>query len=149
MYVEDISNENAIDKAFQKNSIFCIKAFVDNLMQLTVVQMQFRNCFDKALLKLIDKGVDAKELVNSNLFYANLWSEYTIFSEQEEIEIKPYNNTLENLEQEEPNNIFYTESKSISMKISEAFKNCLPQKCRDEKTADSSDGHVEDKNDND
>lgn len=79
-------------------------------MQLTVVQMQFRNCFDKALLKLIDKGVDAKELVNSNLFYASLWSQYTIFSDQQEIEIRPYNNSLENLEQEEPNKIFYTET---------------------------------------
>ena len=57
---------------------------------------------------MIDKGVDAKELVNSNLFYASLWSQYTIFSDKEDIQVMPYNNDLEDLEQEEPTNIFYS-----------------------------------------
>lgn len=45
MYQPNISGINAIDHAFQKNSIFCIKAFVDNLLNLKE-DHQFRNCFD-------------------------------------------------------------------------------------------------------
>lgn len=45
MYQTDISVLSAIDYAFLKNSIFCIKAFVDTLMLLKDEQ-QFRGCFD-------------------------------------------------------------------------------------------------------
>lgn len=34
MYQDDISGRNAITNAFEKNSIFSIKAFVDNLLDL-------------------------------------------------------------------------------------------------------------------
>lgn len=35
MYQPDISNFNAIDYAYQKNAIYCIKAFVDTLLILS------------------------------------------------------------------------------------------------------------------
>ena len=59
MYQDDISGINAITIAFKRNSIFCIKAFVDNLLELQNGS-QFRNCFDKALLIMINKGMDVK-----------------------------------------------------------------------------------------
>jgi len=52
MYLEDISGNSAIDNAFYKNSIFCIKLFVDNLMN-NPDDNNFNNCFDKALLLMI------------------------------------------------------------------------------------------------
>jgi hypothetical protein len=64
MYQPDISGINAIDHAFKKNAIFCIKAYVETLILLTD-EVHFRNCFDKALLLMISKGIDVKELVNS------------------------------------------------------------------------------------
>jgi len=74
MYQDNIAGTNAIDIAFGENSIFCIKAFVDSLLQLTGEE-QFRNCFDKALLMMVKKRMDVKELVNSSLFFAPAWSE--------------------------------------------------------------------------
>ena len=73
MYQEDISGKNAIDIAFEKNSIFSIKLFVDSLLQLTN-ENQFKNCFDKALLPMIMKGMDVKWLlpVHSFLMSSNL-----------------------------------------------------------------------------
>jgi len=35
MYQDNIIGVNAINNAFMKNSIFCIKAFVDSLLLLT------------------------------------------------------------------------------------------------------------------
>ena len=72
MYQDDISGQNVIDYAFKKNAIFCIKAFVDTLLVLTE-EKQFRNCIDKALLMMINRGMDVKELVNSELFYPTIW----------------------------------------------------------------------------
>jgi hypothetical protein len=59
MYLDDISGLNAVDVAFQNNSIFCIKAFVDYLITLTE-EVSFRNCFDKALILMINRGMDVK-----------------------------------------------------------------------------------------
>jgi len=106
MYHEDIMGESAIDKAYMRNSIFCIRAFVVNLLQLQEVQNQFRNCFDKALLLMIDKNLDTKELVSSELFYPSLWTQHSIFSEVKESQIIAYNNDLEDLEMENPYKIF-------------------------------------------
>ena len=64
MYQQDIMGRNAIDYAFKKNAIICIKAFVDSLLQLPE-EVQFRNCFDKALLLMIERSMDVKELVAS------------------------------------------------------------------------------------
>ena len=35
MYQDDMSGESAIDNAFKNNSIFCIKAFIDNLLEIS------------------------------------------------------------------------------------------------------------------
>ena len=105
MYQEDISGLNAITNAFERNSIFCIKAFVDSLLQLTN-EAQFRNCFDKALLLMIDKGIDVKELVNSNLFYPPMWTKYTLFSSLQERITVGYNNDIDDMEYEDPDKVF-------------------------------------------
>jgi hypothetical protein len=54
MYQSDISGQNVIDYAFKKNAIFCIKAFVETLLILSD-EDSFANCFDKALLMMINK----------------------------------------------------------------------------------------------
>ena len=68
MYQHNISGISAIDNAFLKNSIFSIKAFVDSMLDLKE-DKQFRNSFDQALLKMIRKGMNVKELCNSGLLY--------------------------------------------------------------------------------
>ena len=55
---------------------------------------------------MIDRNLDTKELVGSELFYPSLWSQKSIFSDKEESEIIPYNNNLEDLELENPYKIF-------------------------------------------
>ena len=70
MYQKDISGQSVIDYAFDKKAIFCIKAFVETLLILSnEEENQFRNCFDKAILLMIEKGMDVKELVNSELLF--------------------------------------------------------------------------------
>lgn len=81
MYQKDISGLSVIDYAFEKKAIFCIKAFVETLLILSNnEENQFRNCFDKAILLMIEKGMDVKELVNSELFYPQIWQNKSIFS---------------------------------------------------------------------
>jgi len=87
---------NAIDYAFQKNAIYCIKAFVETLLILPD-EIQFRNCFDKALLLMITRGMDVKQLVNSQLFYPKIWTKLSIFSSTKEPLIVPYNKNIEDL----------------------------------------------------
>lgn len=55
---------------------------------------------------MIDKNLDTKELVGSELFYPSLWTQHSIFSEEEESQIVAYNNDLEDLELENPYKIF-------------------------------------------
>ena len=53
---------------------------MDSLLQLTGEE-QFRNCFDKAVLMMVKKSMDVKELVNSSLFFAPAWSDQIIHSD--------------------------------------------------------------------
>jgi len=62
MYQQDLEGLSAIDYAFRKNAIFCIKAFVETLLLLPDTH-QFSNCFNKALLLMINKGMNVKQLV--------------------------------------------------------------------------------------
>ena len=80
MYQDDMSGESAIDNAFKNNSIFCIKAFIDNLLEISN-DNQFRNCFDKGLLLMVKKGMKVSDLCKSSLFYPTIWSNYKLFSE--------------------------------------------------------------------
>lgn len=105
MYQKDISGLNAINQAFRKNSFFCIKAFVETLLIMTD-EGQFKNCFDQAILQMIEKGMDVKELVNSELFYVPVWTHLSLFSASEETEFLPYNEDLDELGFEDPNEIF-------------------------------------------
>ena len=85
MYQEDMSGESAIENAFKKNSIFSIKAFIDNLLDIQNDEgsNSFRNCFDGALLLMIKKGMDVTDLCNSSLFYPSIWLDYKLFSKFE------------------------------------------------------------------
>ena len=107
MYQKDIAGLNAIDQAFRKNSFFCIKAFVETLLIMTD-EGQFKNCFDKAILQMITKGMDVKDLVNSELFYVPAWTHLSLFSSSDETEFVGYNEDIEELEFEDPNELFQT-----------------------------------------
>ena len=65
MYQEDITGKNAIDNAFDKNSIFCIKLFVDSLLQLKN-EVHFKNCFVKAILE-VDLVLELQQRVHKQL----------------------------------------------------------------------------------
>lgn len=105
MYQTDISVFNAIDYAFFNNAIFCIKAFVDTLLILKDEQ-QFRGCFDKALLLMICRRMDIKDLVQSSLFYPEIWQNESNFSQVEGPIILPYNGEVDDLEFEDPTRLF-------------------------------------------
>ena len=60
---------------------------------------------------MIVKGMDVKELVNSDLFYPPIWKKSSIFSEQQKPKIIAYHNDLEDLEYESPQNLMDNESK--------------------------------------
>ena len=104
MYQVDIGGMNAIDYAFNRNAIFSIKAFVETLLILT--DSKFRNCFDKAILMMINRGMEIKDLVNSELFYASIWTEMSLFSPNENVQLLAYSGEVDELEFEDPNMLF-------------------------------------------
>jgi hypothetical protein len=55
---------------------------------------------------MISRGMDVKELVNSELFYPTIWDKYSLFSPIEQAVIIPYNGEIEDLEFADPNIIF-------------------------------------------
>ena len=113
MYQPDISGQNAIDYAFQRDSIFCIKSFVDSILKLSDDgESQFRNCFDQALLLMISRGIDVIELVNSQLLYPSIWTTQTLFSTNENAIAMPYNKDVGDLEFEDPDGIFCSHKKT-------------------------------------
>lgn len=67
---------------------------------------------------MVNKGMDVKELVNSNLFYPPVWTKYTLFSEMKEPAIRPYSNELDDLEFEDPFRLFNT---NIDKKLFQKF----------------------------
>ena len=105
MYQDDISGQNAIDNAFKRNSVFCIKAFVDNLLQFAD-DLKIRNCFDKVVLLMIKKGLDVKQLCNSSLLYPQIWTCHSIFSPCPKPIAVAYNYDLEDLQHFDPMRIF-------------------------------------------
>ena len=107
MYQKDISGQSVIDYAFDKKAIFCIKAFVETLLILSNdEENQFRNCFDKAILLMIEKGMDVKELVNSELLFPQIWQGKSVFSAIQDARIVPYNGDLDDLEFKDPVYVF-------------------------------------------
>lgn len=56
---------------------------------------------------MINKGMDVKELVNSDLFYSEIWTKFTLFSLKQEPTIKPYHKELIDLEFEDPSHVFH------------------------------------------
>lgn len=122
MYQADISGNNVIDYAFKKGSIFCIKAFVETLLILTGEE-QFRNCFDKAILLMINRGMDVKDLVNSELFYPEIWTKYSLFSPIEEPVIIPYAGDIEDLEFADPNIVFSDANRNLEQSFDKSNSN--------------------------
>ena len=55
---------------------------------------------------MISRGMDVKELVNSELFYPTIWDKYSLFSPIEKAVTIPYNGEIEDLEFADPNIIF-------------------------------------------
>ena len=55
---------------------------------------------------MVRRGMEIKDLVNSQLFYAPLWTRCSLFSTMEEDVILPYNEPIEELEFEDPNLVF-------------------------------------------
>ena len=56
---------------------------------------------------MINRGMDIRELVNSQLFFPLIWQKYTLFATTKDSIILPYNNDIEDLEFEDPNLICY------------------------------------------
>lgn len=81
MFQTDISGQNSLDKAFQSNSILSIKAFVDSIISLKGSEdMNFGNCFDKALITMIERNMDVKKIVASEVFYPRIFRKFSIYS---------------------------------------------------------------------
>jgi hypothetical protein len=112
MYQMDIDGNTAIDKAFRHNAIFCVKALGETILTLPDDD-QFRSCFDKALVMMIQKGVDVKELVKSPLFFGSLWETKVIFSNDRTTRVAPYNGDADDLEFEDPE-VLFMNTESIS-----------------------------------
>lgn len=55
---------------------------------------------------MIERDLDVKDLINSSLFYAPIWTNYSLFSPEQEPVIHPVNCDIEDLEFEDPNIIF-------------------------------------------
>ena len=75
---------------------------------------------------MIMKGMDVKELVRSDLFYPEIWKNYTCYSPIQKTILMPYNDDKDNLEYEDPNQLFVNwevgdNVKSLSFKM----KKCL------------------------
>jgi hypothetical protein len=107
MYQVDISGNNAVDIAFQSNSILSIKAFVESIISLTNSNdVSFRNCFDKALIMMINKGMDVKSLVSNDIFYPLIFKKFNVYTRDLTINVIPFNGDTEDLEFEDPQKLF-------------------------------------------
>lgn len=60
---------------------------------------------------MVNKGMDVKELVSSQLFYATIWEDLSLFSSVSEPVIIPYNDQVEDLDFEDPNVLFKNATK--------------------------------------
>lgn len=69
-------------------------------------ESQFKNCFDQAILHMIDRGMDVKELVNSPLFFVPVWNQLSLFSSEDKTAFLAYNEDVDELEFEDPQRIF-------------------------------------------
>ena len=58
---------------------------------------------------MIAKGMDVKDLVNSELFYVPVWTHMSLFSSSSKTEFLAYNEEIEELEFEDPNELFMKE----------------------------------------
>ena len=55
---------------------------------------------------MINRGIDVKELVNSQLFYPTIWTKHQLFSSEKEPVRIPYNNEVDDIEFEDPYKLF-------------------------------------------
>ena len=57
-------------------------------------------------MKMIERGMDVNELVTSKILYIRLWQSYTYFSDIKTPVIVAYNKDIQDLEYEDPQQIF-------------------------------------------
>jgi len=82
-----------------------LKAFVESLLKLPN-EPSFRNCFNKALLFMIEKGINVQNLVTSELFFPTIWKKATVYSAKTEPSIQHYNGDINDLELDHPRSFF-------------------------------------------
>ena len=71
MFQSDISGQSSIDIAINKTSMFSVKAFAESILKLKDVGI--RNCFEKAIIQLILKGMEVNDICQSNVLYPQIW----------------------------------------------------------------------------
>lgn len=71
---------------------------------------------------MIERDLDVKDLINSQLFFAPIWTDHSLFAEQSDPVVCPVNCDIEDLPFEDPNKIFHvTHHQSILEKILSKF----------------------------
>ena len=55
---------------------------------------------------MIKRGMDVKDLVNSQLFFAEIWKRHRVYACNKDPVMAPYNGDLDDLEFEDPKKIF-------------------------------------------
>jgi len=55
---------------------------------------------------MINRGMDVKDLVNSELLYVSIWKDVPVFSSVAALTIAPYNGEIEDIEFNDPGVLF-------------------------------------------
>lgn len=75
---------------------------------------------------MIERDLDVKDLISSSLFFAPLWTNYSLFAEQQHPVICPVNCDIEDLHFEDPSSIFHViKHEMILEKICKRISNCF------------------------
>ena len=76
---------------------------------------------------MIERGLDVKDLINSPLFYAPLWTNYSLFAEEQEPVLCPANCDIDDLEFKQPDAIFahLNEESGILNCFGSVFNRCF------------------------
>lgn len=61
---------------------------------------------------MINRGMDVKDLVNSELLYVSIWKDVPVFSSVAALTIAPYNGEIEDIEFNDPGVLFAKQDSS-------------------------------------
>ena len=84
--------------------MFSVKAFAESILKMKDVGI--RNCFEKAIIQLILKGMDVKEICQSNVLYPQIWTKQIVYIPTDKTRTMPYNGTFEDLAFDTPFRLF-------------------------------------------